>query len=51
MHDLIELAVPKEYLAEITDNYTGLAHLTIQKILTHVKSKGAELKDLDSMPR
>ncbi|KAL7487984.1 hypothetical protein ACHAW6_013563, partial [Cyclotella cf. meneghiniana] len=39
LHDLIKIAVPKEYLAVTTNKYTGLAHLTIQKYLHMLKAK------------
>ena len=45
--DLIEIAVPKEYLAAITNKYTGIVHLTIQEILGHVESKGTKVEDVD----
>ncbi|KAL7475095.1 hypothetical protein ACHAW6_006933, partial [Cyclotella cf. meneghiniana] len=47
LHHLILRAVPKEWLAGIKNKYTGVSHLLIIDILSHLKTEGADLEDLD----
>lgn len=47
LRHLILRAVPKEWLAGIKNKYTGVSHLSIIDILSHLKTEGADLEDLD----